>query len=492
MNAPAAPIDLRCAAERRVDMVGPVGRHYPVAAGGPLARTLNADFEDGARPWSGEVLVPIDRWLLQVGTWPEPVARRRAMRGGPWDDYEPHMDIESGLVGLAAPEPGRSLVEWLPPGLDCGAATEAHESFRWSTRAIGRIPEHIRSRLAGFRFGQWRLLRLASRDPAFLDLVDSNPALAWALASAGAFLEKAPRDIEGAALGRLRHRQRDIAGWLAFPATEAAVRLLRKVPPDSCGVVPLVELRKLAGEAESAERLRHLNELPATVILAAGSRILGPSLTPTALQQIVEEIARLRTGDGRVPHPPATPGSTVAHLLEDAARMAQLLPGASPPRTVHSLRALRRRHDELVVQFLRFAGPPSSERAFPAPPLPPGDGIEPIPKLGQLRDEARQQQNCVASYASRIASGGYYVYRVTRPERATLGLRSDRQGRWHIDQLAGPRNRKVSKELSAHVLTWFHASIAQRPGVGGGMAPPRRRRRGPHLDDPAHPLLPGM
>ena len=36
--------------------------------------------------------------------------------------------------------------------------------------------------LAPFRFSQWNLLRLAARNPAALDLIDSNPALAWGLA----------------------------------------------------------------------------------------------------------------------------------------------------------------------------------------------------------------------------------------------------------------------------------------------------------------------
>ncbi len=473
---------------------GLAARHSPIAGRGAWALGINADFDGGSKSWEGDVLVPLDRWLLHVRNWPDPFARRRHTRGGPWEDYIPHLDVGRGLIGLAGPEPGHSLVEWLPVGwcgdLEDGADTAS--STDWARRAIERIPENIRTRLGRFRFGQWQLLRLVAREPAMFDLIHSNPALAWALASAGAFVDHPPRDIDGAALERVRHRQRDIAGWLGFPATEGSIRLLKKVPPDSCGTVPLLELRKLAADAAAAESLRHLRELPATVILAAGSRILGPSLTPAALRDVIEEIARLKNGDGQRPQPPEAPEPTIAHLLEDAARMAQMLPGANSPRPVNSVRALRRRHNELVAQFLHFAGPPSSQRAFPAPPLPPGDGIQPITKLGQLREEARQQQNCVASFAKRIASGGYYVYRVTQPGRATLGLRRDRQGRWHIDQLAGPRNRKVSMELRAHVLRWFHATARHLLDAAGAVPTLRRGRRSPLSDDPAHPMLPGL
>lgn len=513
------------AASLRAGLVGRVGRHCPVAGRGIWASRLNADFEDGSRPWQGDIYVPNDRWLLLVKTWPDPQTRRRDTRGGHWEDYEPHLDVAHGLIGLAGHEAGRSLVEWLPvahgnaaPHAGPTATAPTAPVNDWAWRAIGLIPENIRSKLARFRFGQWRLLRLVAREPAVLDLIGSNPALAWAAASAGAFLDHPPNDSERAALEHVGQRQRDIAAWLGFPPNEGSVRLLKKVPPDSCGVVPLLELRKLASNAEAAERLRHLRELPATVILAVGSRILGPSLTPAALRQIVEEIAQIRNGRRSQPaNEPRAPGPTVAHLLEDAAQMAQMLPGANSPRPVHSVRALRRRHDELVDEFNRFAAPreiapppppvAQPQRAapvaaaapiiapaheFPPPPLPAGPGIEPITTPAGLAHEGRAQHNCVASYADRVLSGSYYVYRVTKPSRATLGLQCERKGCWRIDQLAGPRNQPVSMELRSHVLNWFHACIRKRLEAVGEKPPTPRRRQNRPPEDPARPLLPGI
>lgn len=515
------------AANLRAGIVGRVGHQCPVAGCGEWVHGLNADFEDGSRPWRGDILVPSDRWLLHAKIWPEPQARRRQMRGGLWEDYEPHLDAARGLLGLAGFEPGRSLIDWLPvaengdtPHGEPQGVPGPASAIDWGHRAIEQIPRGIRTRLANFRFGQWRLLRLVARKPATLDLLDSNPALAWALASASAFLEHRPSPIDDAAAAdRVGQRQREIAAWLGFPGSEGSVRLLKKVPPDSCGTAPLLELRKLAAVAETAERLRHLRELPATVILAVGSRILGPSLTPAALRDVVEEIARLRNGRSAALHPPnapQAPAPTIVHLLEDAARVAQMLPGAQPPRPVHSLRALRRRHDELVDQFNQFAEPRGavvpppeampaeadapleptttsrgSTRDFPPPPLPPGDGIVPITSRAALTHEGRAQINCVASYVESIRSGEYYVYRVTKPSRATLGLRCDRQGHWHMDQLAGFRNRTVSMELRAHVLQWFHASVRLDPAkLPPAQRPARRRHRA--MDDPTNPVLPGL
>lgn len=508
----------------RVKLVGRVGRHCPVVGWGQWATRLNTDFEQGAREWGGDLYVPTDRWLLYVRAWPEPEARRREMRGGSWEPYEPHLEVGQGWIGLAGPEPGRSLVEWLPGHRDgdgaasgAGGAGGPEPGHNWVRRAIGRLPEAIRVRLGRFRFGQWRLLRLAARAPKFLELIDSNPALAWALASPRVFHACAPRDLEAAAVERIQHRQRDIATWLGFPAGEGSVRLLKKVPPDSCGAVPLLELRELASDAAAAERLRHLPELSATAILAVGSRILGPSLTPAALQQIVGEIARVRQGNGRGGPPAecqAPDGPTIAHLLEDAARMAQMLPGANTPRPVHSVRALRRQHDEMVEAFNRLAAPREIEpppppvprrarRAPPAPPVPPaapasdfppapfppGDGIAPLTSAVDLAEEGRLQHNCVASYADRVRSGAYYVYRVTAPARATLGLRRERSGAWRMDQLSGPRNQTVSMGVRAHVAQWFHGCLRAQREIQAATAPARPRRRPPGRGDPT---LPGL
>ena len=50
--------------------------------------------------------------------------------------------------------------------------------------------------------------------------------------------------------------------------------------------------------------------------------------------------------------------------------------------------------------------------------------------------------HCVASYHSQIVARQYFVYRVTSPIRATLGLRR-LDGEWQLDQLVEAGNAPV-------------------------------------------------
>ncbi len=511
----------RAAALRR-EMLGLIGREAPIGGGVLVTRGINADFDGGERAWHGDVYVLSGSTTLHARPWPDPHARLRLKRPGPWEPHDPHLDVRRGFLGIARPEPSTSLVDWLTPARTPQPFTPAEDDQTdWTRRAIGRIPEEVRRRLAPFRFRQWQLLRLISLDIRALDLIAANPALAWALASGPDFVRGNATEVCAEAVRQIARRQRDIAGWLGFPANESSVRILRKVPPESCGITPLQELRAMAGMPHCAERLRHLRELPAVVILALRSRILGPSLTPAVLEQIVAEIARLRQPSANAD---AARGPTIAHLLEDTARMAQMIPGANAPRPVDSITALRRRHDQLVETFLALSRPrpqeppvrrprphrrpaPAPQAAdvapkrqyrgtlFPPPPFPSSDGIEPITCGAELNREGLEMHSCVRSYYGDICYGRYYVYRITHPRRATLGLKRNYDGTWRIDQVAGIRNHKVSADLYSHVVQWFQKWALSGP-ARSPRQPPAAPARNPQParppEDPANPRLPGL
>lgn len=171
--------------------------------------------------------------------------------------------------------------------------------------------------------------------------------------------------------------------------------------------------------------------------------------------------------------------------------MARMLPGAHPPRPVHSIDALRRRHDQLVDLFLALSRPPPRPprlaetptpgqpapraepprptakpkrryfgKRFPPPPFPGGEGIEPITNSAELKQLALEFHNCCLSYFGDLSFGRYAIYRIRQPKPAVLGLKRDYEGRWHIDQLLGARNHKVSRTVMEHVEGWFRRASA--------------------------------
>jgi hypothetical protein len=70
-------------------------------------------------------------------------------------------------------------------------------------------------------------------------------------------------------------------------------------------------------------------------------------------------------------------------------------------------------------------------------------------------EEAHCQRNCVISYAGDIADGGIYLYRVLQPERATLSIVPDENGRWQLGQLLRAHNKPVSEATHQAVVQWF-------------------------------------
>jgi hypothetical protein len=62
----------------------------------------------------------------------------------------------------------------------------------------------------------------------------------------------------------------------------------------------------------------------------------------------------------------------------------------------------------------------------------------------------------VLSYAERVAAGDRYLYRVMRPERATV-LIGYRGTTWHLDELSGFDNQPVSPATEERVESWLRA-----------------------------------
>ncbi len=110
-------------------------------------------------------------------------------------------------------------------------------------------------------------------------------------------------------------------------------------------------------------------------------------------------------------------------------------------------------HDEVSEHYRRrvrqlIEANACGPACFPPPPVPGIPGrIEPVTSASDLVDEGEMQGNCVASYAGRVREGNLYIYRVLKPERATLSItRSGPFAEWEIGELECRFNTDVSEE----------------------------------------------
>lgn len=326
---------------------------------------------------------------------------------------------------------------WLPAQL----ALEADAR----QRLAATFPSDIRAVLAPFATRQWHLAVLLARCPGALDLVRSNPALAFCLASSWCFRRQPVRWPLRSVRRLLKRRQRDMVAWLGFPATESMVRLLRKVPPAACRVPHLLNLRRIARDAWSVPYVRHLPRLNATALALLACRGLRAELTPRLVREMTEAAP-----DGEI--------SATMRLLEDTWEMGVVLGRFRNPPFA-SLQQLRRTHDAFVWELRQVYGHDlaANGEAFPPPPIPGTPDILPLTTAAELVQEGEEMRHCVAIYAPRVRAGECYVYRVLRPTRATVSL--VRQGRrWELEQVAGIANADVPDEVLEAVRRWANST----------------------------------
>lgn len=423
--------------------------------------------------------------VLVVRGWPDLLAWRKTPSSPSWQRVRPELRLgEPEPIGADRTPRKQCLVR--QPDFDAGedeARNDPSISFHpdWPGWRLERLqaqlrarrwlvdtfPAGIRQRLGRFPNRQWHLAVLLARCPGAIDLVDSNPALAYALASSWCFRESPVRWPLRSARRLVRGRQRDLLTWLGFPGTESAVRTLRKVPPAACTLPILLRLRELLRDPEALPFLRHARRIHGSTVALLQEPSFRPLLTPTLL----EETAR-RTRPDRT-HP-------VALLLRDTLALLTALPPANPVCFL-DIRSIIQCHDRLVMSLIRDRDvpdplawndppPPESSARFPDPPVPGTPSIIPLVNRQQLEEEGRQMRHCVGVYSEWVQSGRVYVYRILSPCRATLSVEL-RGVAWEIDQLAGPANRPVPRETRDAVQRWLEqAPHNHRPEELGAAA----------------------
>ena len=392
-----------------------------------------------------------DGWLTLDG-------ESRAMRVR----WQPDPVAELWLAGSVDWEPVRPDFRLVGPDLPA-----AFTKFRT------QVPEPVARVAEPFDNHQWGLMLLAASGPAGLDLAMANPVLAYMLGNNEVIRRVAPPVPALAAVRHARRKQREIAGWLGFPSSEAVVRLLKRIPPDL--VTPSL-LRRLQTGTHSPEVLKVLSHLPALntgVIYLVGHWGFRGVVEPRLLHEVAEspDEARLAVTAEQLgtilqlqeelhPDRPVVPLLSRArvnqvhdelmrehevHVERERQRMAQMPVAVPVPQPDHYV---RRRAATVMYR---------GQRVFPPPPLEGTEQIIPLMCWADIREEGSQQGNCVYSggYGKRVLGGKFYLYRVLVDGRHTLSLSLRANNRWVICEFKGPGNRAASSAARATVHAWL-------------------------------------
>jgi hypothetical protein len=394
----------------------------------------------GARLWGPES----GAWLLLVVRRPES-----------WRSVEPWLDLRA--LNLAAPRtaarvsqrPFRQL-RLAFPGDDLARAW--NERAKALPAALLSVPDwaiHQAARMSPH--DQWRILQFlnATRERG-RDLCQSNLPLAFLLASRG-------EAVGIRAAEAVSSKQRRILGAFGFPEQEAAVRVLRRVDERVLDCQLLDHLRVWTRDQACLRRLAHVPRLG-----AAGLAFRNPSDLAWFDDRALAEV--LGTDDPR----------TLRYLHEFARLMREVQRlGYDPPGRLSSVRQVRQRCEELRRHLKELANLPANH-SLPDPPIPGIPGvIEPLRTVHDIHLEGKRMRHCVRVYVRDALEQRVALYRVLKPQRATLSLVRGRS-RWRIGQLKLCANRKPSADCFATVHWWLRKSTtpAPRPPSAQGMLLP--------------------
>lgn len=387
---------------------------------------------------------------LRISTWSKGLSLSR------WNEVMQAWCPEEGDPGIPIPMENRKTLY-----------SDALEMF------FREIPIEIRDIVRPFKWRQFILLKMILLCPEMLEMLKSNPMLAWLLADAIAEKEIPLSEARSWVL----RKRKEILQFVCGSTSESVVKVLSRIrfdenhlDPDISNLEELrnkeagshssfIALKKLISNDHLLHALRTVKRIPLTNV---PDLIERPDL---ALWILVNNI---RSSGPYYALAPDERESVIRGFWQDTLSMGENLcikDRISMMKNCRSIESLNNLHDrwariltvERKTATLRNFMEAYGTNAFPPPPLEGCTGIEPITTIDELFAEGYEMHNCVASYAERIMNGKCWIFKVLHPERATLELAAENNVLM-LRQLKTICNGKPAENTQMFVEKWLAGS----------------------------------
>jgi len=93
-------------------------------------------------------------------------------------------------------------------------------------------------------------------------------------------------------------------------------------------------------------------------------------------------------------------------------------------------------------------------KPLPEAPIAGNSQIQAISNYRQLVSEGKEMKHCISTYYSRVMIGHYFAYRMSTPERLTIGIEIE-GNTLRLDQVKAYRNGDASEESWEIVREWM-------------------------------------
>ena len=408
--------------------------------------------------------VPLGKARLR---WrPEPKAEELKVGLRRWHEFWPDYRLIHPVgSSLDMPDHVVEIPEGLTPPENSEQKTDALKRFR------SEVEDEIVRIVEPFGSHQWTLMVLVRNEPWAKDLAEGNPTLAYALANSNLLRGSPPEAAAVQARWYCHKKQRDLLEWLGFPGTESVARLIRKIPAGAVSPSMLHRLRlALKADPRTVKLLAPLPTINGAILEVATITKYLDLLTPGLLREMAAQPPGVSVADRihgglvvleQITSPRAMkPFANLRQVLrfrEDAEKEFQafLLRKEKAKQDAASRAEQERRRRWAEARLRSKTAADLSRCPFPPPPLHGTPDIQPLTSTELLRMEGQEQNNCVAVYDLAIRRGGYYVYQVLAPERATLSIFQGQDGCWRRLELKVHNNKNVKPATEKAVDCWL-------------------------------------
>lgn len=437
---------------------------------------------------------------LVAGVWPNPTAWYKTP-GRPWrqtwkwanrlivPNLIPPYCINKAVKEKFSVEP----LEGISPDADwAGWFARRQNALREYARTF---PEDVLTLALRYSNGQWHMLCFMAGCQGAIDLVRSNPALAYCLVNHKLFERGASGNSPmPEAQSWVYKKQRDILKRLGFPCTEAARKIMQKVIPVDVTIREMRILRKAMTNTKVVHALSRLHQINKPVLLMVNDPATLNSITHTVFNEIAMQddyyiagrISYIREVEGKFNLKPKTFNKlhdifssesqlfSLEHELEllglitdetepEFTKMERLL-NCGPHKPFNGLEEIVRYHNHLVAllrdESLGFVSVPET---FPSPPYVGTKTIIPIRTIYELLKEDDETEHGAAAALPSMARGSTYVYRVVEPVRATLYIRKNHFGSWECYRMKGVRRVSFDISIASNVFAILTNSQPNNP-----------------------------
>ena len=320
---------------------------------------------------------------------------------------------------------------------------------------VDATPEKFQEIASSYQYG-WQLpvLRMLKHYPDSYDFALNAPLLFGLMVERYGGLEAADScnfDL------LIKKKRQYLLCWLGYEGSKSMLRFLRKINLDWYGEEDFVAIKKILDNPKLLKTLRHFPEIGRLHLTVAEKY---PDLFQCKFfrRAILDHTIGLSNL------------FSVWRIYRDIIQLGVILRKAGIHSTIarfRSVKQLNKLHDSWSQELNRQKATAHHNKLlrkygeFPKTPIPGNDDIVPITSLNELVAEGKKMKNCLASYGERIYKKQSFVYRVLKPQRASLEINLLNKPAT-INQLKLFRNREPNAQTREFVMNWLQENQKQQ------------------------------